>query len=80
MGKNRNIDVVRKLGNWDEKKEKEKKEDMCGWEKYWDEKKKMGIEMGKREEINEKKNSVNFRNFLTTQLLTSITSTKFDVK
>ena len=36
MGKNRNIDVVRKLGNWDEKK-------------------KFGIEMGKREEINEKK-------------------------
>ena len=51
------------------------------WEKMgnWDEKKK-GIEMGEREEINEKKNSTNFSNFTATQLLTSITSTKFDVK
>ena len=35
--------------------------------------------MGEREEINEK-NSANFSNFPFTQLLTSITSTKFDVK
>ena len=35
--------------------------------------------MGEREEINEK-NSANFSNFPATQLLTSITSTKFDVK
>ena len=43
--------------NWEieMRKKKKKKEDMCGWEKYWDEKKKFGIEMGKREEINEKK-------------------------
>ena len=39
---------------------------------------KKGIDMGEREEINEKKNSVNFPNFPATQLLTSITSTKFD--
>ena len=36
--------------------------------------------MGEREEINEKKNSTNFPNFPATQLLTSITSTKFIVK
>ena len=48
-------------------------------EKYWDEKKK-GIDMGEREEINGKKNSANFLNFPATQLLTSITSAKFDVK
>ena len=36
--------------------------------------------MDEREEINGKKNSVNFPNFPATQLLTSITSTKFDVK
>ena len=36
--------------------------------------------MGEREEINEKKNSVNFPNFPATQLLTFIISTKFDVK
>ena len=35
--------------------------------------------MSEREEINEK-NSVNFSNLPVTQLLTSITSTKFDVK
>ena len=54
MGKNRNIDVVRKLGKWDEKKKKKKGRhvwvrEILRWEK------KMGIEMGKREEINEKK-------------------------
>ena len=43
-------------------------------------KKKKGTDMGEGEEINEKKNSANFPNFLATQLLTSITSTKFDVK
>ena len=36
--------------------------------------------MGEREEINGKKNSANFLNFPATQLLTSITSAKFDVK
>ena len=35
--------------------------------------------MGGREETNEK-NSVNFPNFPATQLFTSTTSTKFDVK
>ena len=66
-----------KVGNWDEKK----KEDMCGEREIlrW-EKKKKRIDMGEREEINEKKNSINFSNFPATQLLTSITSTKFDVK
>ena len=41
--------------------------------------KKKGIDMGEREEINEK-NSVNFPNFPVTQLITSIISTKFVVK
>ena len=41
--------------------------------------KKKGIDNGEREEINEK-NSFNFPNFPATQLLTSITSTKFVVK
>ena len=36
--------------------------------------------MGEREEIIEKTNSTNFPNFPVTQLLTSITSTKFIVK
>ena len=48
------------------------------WERNWDDKK-IGINMGGREETNEK-NSVNFPNFPTTQLFTSTTSTKFDVK
>ena len=65
-----------KVGNWDEKK----KEDMHGWERILRWEKKKGTDMGEREEINEKKNSANFPNFLATQLLTSITSTKFDVK
>ena len=64
----------KKVGNWDERK----REDMCG-EKYWDEREKKRIDMSEREEINEK-NSVNFSNLPVTQLLTSITSTKFDVK
>ena len=66
-----------KVGNWDEKK---KKEDMRGWKRNIEMRKKKGIDMDEREEINEKKNSVNFPNFPATQLLTSITSTKFDVK
>ena len=72
--KNRKIDVVRESGKlrW------EKKGRRVVREKYWDEKKKR-IDMGEREEINEK-NSANLSNFPTTQLLTSITSTKFDVK
>ena len=36
--------------------------------------------MGEREEINEKKIASISQNFPTTQLLTSITLTKFDVK
>ena len=64
-----------KVGNWDEKKKK----DVWVREKYWDKKKK-GIDMGEREEIIEKTNSTNFPNFPTTQLLTSITLTKFVVK
>ena len=44
-------------------------------------KKKRKTCVGEREEINEKKkNSTNFPNFPTTQLLTSITLTKFVVK
>ena len=39
-----------KVGNWDEKK----KEDMCGWERNIEMRKK-GIDMGGREEINKKK-------------------------
>ena len=65
------------IGNWDEKK---KKEDMRGWKRNIEMRKKKGIDMDEREEINEKKNSVNFPNFPATQLLTSIISTKFDVK
>ena len=65
------------IGNWDEKK---KKEDMRGWKRNIEMRKKKGIDMDEREENNEKKNSVNFPNFPATQLLTSITSTKFDVK
>ena len=60
------------------RKKKKKKEDMCG-ERNIDMREKKGIDMGEREEINEK-NSVNFSNLPVTQLLTSITSTKFDVK
>ena len=74
--KNRKIDVVREIGKLRLEK---KKEDMCGWERNIEMRKKKGIDMGGREEINEKK-SVNFSNFPATQLLTSITSTKFDVK
>ena len=59
---------------------KKKKEDMRGWKRNIEMRKKKGIDMDEREEINEKKNSVNFPNFPATQLLTSITSTKFDVK
>ena len=33
----------------------EKKEDMCGWERNIETRKKKGIDMGGREEINEKK-------------------------
>ena len=42
-----------KVGNWEEKK----KEDMCGEREIlrWEKKKKKRIDMGKREEINEKK-------------------------
>ena len=65
-----------KVGNWEEKK----KEDMCGEREILIWEKKKGIDMGEWEEINEKKNSANFSNFPFTQLLTSITSTKFDVK
>ena len=46
-------------------------------EKYWDKRKKKWIDMGEREEINEKK-IVSISP--VTQLLTSIISTKFDVK
>ena len=75
MRKNRKIDVVRESGKlrW------EKKGRRVVREKYWDEKKKKRIDMGEREEINEK-NSANLSNFPATQLLTSITLTKFDVK
>ena len=59
---------------------RKKKEDMRGWKRNIEMRKKKGIDMDEREEINEKKNSVNFPNFPATQLLTSITSTKFDVK
>ena len=72
-----------KVGNWDEKKKKEEveeEEDMRGWERNIEMRKKKGIDMGEREEINKKKNSANFPNFPATQLLTFITSTKFDVK
>ena len=41
-----------KVGNWDEKKKI--KEDMCGWERNIGMRKKW-IDMGEREEINEKK-------------------------
>ena len=53
-----------------------KKEDMCGWERNIEMRKKW-IDMGEREEINEKK-IVSISP--ATQLLTSIISTKFDVK
>ena len=57
---------------------KKKKEDIRGWEiLIWGKK---GTSMGEREEINEKKIASISQNFPTTQLLTSITSTKFDVK
>ena len=58
-----------------------KKRKMCGEREILrlGKKKKKRIDMGEREEINEK-NSVNFPNFPATQLLTSITSTKFIVK
>ena len=70
--KNRKIDVVRESGKlrW------EKKWRRVVREKYWDEKKKKKKDRHGREEINEK-NSANFSNFPATQLLTSITSTKF---
>ena len=45
-----------KVGNWEEKK----KEDMCGEREILIWEKKKGIDMGEREEINEKKNSTNF--------------------
>ena len=41
---------------------------------------KKGIDMSERVETNEKKNSTNFPNYPPTQLLTSITLTKFDMK
>ena len=77
MRKNRKIDVVRESGilRW------EKKGRHVWWKRNIEmRKKKKGIDMGEREEINEKKNSINFSKFPATQLLTSITSTKFDVK
>ena len=64
-----------KVGNWDEKKNED-----VWWERNIEMRKKKGIDMGEREEINKKKNSANFPNFPATQLLTFITSTKFDVK
>ena len=56
-----------------------KKMKTCGEREIlrWEKKKKN--DRHGREEINEK-NSVNFSNLPVTQLLTSITSTKFDVK
>ena len=69
--------MVRESG----KLRREKKGRHVWWERNIDmREKKKGIDMGEREEINEKKNSANFSNFPFTQLLTSITSTKFDVK
>ena len=55
-----------------------KKMKTCGEREIlrWEKKKK---DRHGREETNEK-NSANFSNFPATQLLTSITSTKFDVK
>ena len=57
--KNWEIDVVRESGKlrWEIKKE-----DMCGWERNIEMRKKW-IDMGEREEINEKENSTNFPNF-----------------
>ena len=52
-----------------------------GVREIWDEKKNRDIDVGEREETNEKKkNSANFPNFPAIQVFTSIRSTKFDVK
>ena len=63
---------------------RKKNEEMCGVREILrlekeKKKKKEGIDMSEREEINEKSSS-NFPKFSATQLLTSITTIQFNVK